>query len=75
MNKLANLPPSQKQQAGRKLKGKRKGMCMEDRPLLEPNAAGIDIGSSCCRSCAPWPVGGALFVLRVQCALELSSEW
>jgi transposase len=26
-------------------KGKRKGMCMEDRPLLEPNAAGIDIGA------------------------------
>src|SRR5664279_4280104 len=24
---------------------KRKGMCLEDRPLLEPNAAGIDIGA------------------------------
>ena len=35
--------PSQKQ-VNRK-KGKRKGMCMEDRPLLEPNAAGIDIGA------------------------------
>src|SRR3982751_704725 len=23
----------------------RKGMCLEDRPILEPNAAGIDIGS------------------------------
>src|ERR1700676_5443849 len=25
--------------------GKRKGMCLEDRPILEPNAAGIDIGA------------------------------
>jgi transposase len=25
--------------------GKRKGMCLEDRPVLEPNAAGIDIGA------------------------------
>jgi hypothetical protein len=24
---------------------RRKGMCLEDRPLLEPNAAGIDIGA------------------------------
>ncbi|MGH9629940.1 MAG: hypothetical protein ACRD7E_16605, partial [Bryobacteraceae bacterium] len=24
---------------------KRKGMCLEDRPLLEPNAGGIDIGA------------------------------
>jgi transposase len=24
---------------------KRKGMCLEDRPILEPNAAGIDIGA------------------------------
>jgi transposase len=45
MKKRANLPPSPKQQAGRKRKGKRKGMCMEDRPLLEQNAAGIDIGA------------------------------
>src|SRR6266446_7372101 len=45
MNKRGNLPPSQKQQTGRKRKGKRKGMCMEDRPLLEQNAAGIDIGA------------------------------
>ena len=46
MNKRGNLPPSQKQQTGRKRKGKRKGMCMEDRPLLEQNAAGIDIGAT-----------------------------
>jgi transposase len=26
-------------------KRKRKGMCLEDRPELEPNAAGIDIGA------------------------------
>src|SRR5271169_2891694 len=31
--------------AQRKWSGKRKGMCLEDRPLLEPNAAGIDIGA------------------------------
>jgi transposase len=44
MKKGTNLPPSQKQ-AGRKRKGKRKGMCMDDRPLLEQNAAGVDIGA------------------------------
>lgn len=37
--------PSQKQVSGNRKKSKRKGMCMEDRPLLEPNAAGIDIGT------------------------------
>ncbi len=31
--------------SGRAKKGNRKGMCLEDRPLLEPNAAGIDIGA------------------------------
>src|SRR5712671_7889633 len=32
--------------AGKGKRGlKRKGMCLEDRPLLEPNAAGIDIGA------------------------------
>jgi len=25
--------------------GKGKGMCLQDRPILEPNAAGIDIGA------------------------------
>ena len=29
----------------RKRGGRRKGMCLEDRPILEPNAAGIDIGA------------------------------
>ena len=36
-------PPSSN--SGRAKKGNRKGMCLEDRPLLEPNAAGIDIGA------------------------------
>jgi len=32
--------------AGKGKRGrKRKGMCMEDRPILEANAAGIDIGA------------------------------
>jgi transposase len=26
-------------------RGRRKGMCLEDRPVLEPNAAGIDVGA------------------------------
>src|ERR1043166_3492732 len=30
---------------GRGRKRKQKGMCLEDRPVLEPNAAGIDIGA------------------------------
>jgi transposase len=33
-------------EAGKGKRGRRrKGMCLEDRPLLEPNAAGIDIGA------------------------------
>jgi hypothetical protein len=28
-----------------KRRRRRKGMCLEDRPILEPNAAGIDIGA------------------------------
>src|SRR5204862_3136850 len=36
----------EKTRAGKGKRGrKRKGMCMEDRPLLEQNAAGIDIGA------------------------------
>jgi transposase len=36
----------QSSQVGRpKQGGKRKGLCLQDRPLLEPNAAGIDIGA------------------------------
>jgi len=35
-------PVTKKNQAG---KSKRKGMCLQDRPVLEPNAAGIDIGA------------------------------
>jgi transposase len=39
-------PGQEKPAAGqRKRGGKRKGMCLEDRPILEPNAAGIDIGA------------------------------
>jgi transposase len=29
----------------RQKKHRRKGMCLEDRPILEPNAAGIDVGA------------------------------
>jgi hypothetical protein len=36
----------QKSAAGQgKRSRKRKGMCLEDRPILEANAAGIDIGA------------------------------
>src|SRR5215468_456843 len=28
-----------------KRRGRNKGMCLEDRPVLEPNAAGIDVGA------------------------------
>jgi transposase len=39
-------PAEEKIKAGKsKRGGKRKGMCLEDRPILEPNAAGIDIGA------------------------------
>src|SRR5580700_4900444 len=32
--------------AGKSKRGRRrKGMCLDDRPILEPNAAGIDIGA------------------------------
>jgi hypothetical protein len=41
----SSLPPSPEQTGRKQKKGKRKGMCLEDRPLLEPNAAGIDIGA------------------------------
>jgi hypothetical protein len=32
-------------ETGRHRKRKRKGMCLEDRPVLVPNAGGIDIGA------------------------------
>jgi hypothetical protein len=39
-------PGEQKSAVGQgKRGGKRKGMCLEDRPILEPNAAGMDIGA------------------------------
>ena len=39
-------PAEEKTRAGKgKRGGRRKGMCLEDRPILEPNAAGIDIGA------------------------------
>ena len=39
-------PGQEKPAAGQGKKGgKRKGMCLKDRPILEPNAAGIDIGA------------------------------
>src|ERR1022692_409164 len=36
---------AKKKAAAGKGKRRRKGMTLEDRPLLEPNAAGIDIGA------------------------------
>ena len=35
------------QPGGAKVKARKrkKGMCLEDRPVLEPNAAGIDVGA------------------------------
>jgi transposase len=37
---------AEKAKVGKGKRGrKRKGMCLEDRPVLEPNAAGIDIGA------------------------------
>ena len=39
-------PAEEKTKAGKGNRGRnRKGMCLEDRPILEPNAAGIDIGA------------------------------
>ena len=36
----------EKPKVGKRKRGrKRKGMCLDDRPVLEPNAAGIDIGA------------------------------
>ena len=37
-----NVPPSASKPTRRRRK---KGMCLEDRPVLEPNAAGIDVGA------------------------------
>lgn len=38
--------PGEEIAAGKGKRGrKRKGMCLDDRPILEPNAAGIDIGA------------------------------
>src|SRR6204780_2957029 len=49
MSKGKQDPPKSGEKASRASKGKRrrrrKGMCLEDRPLLEPNAGGIDIGA------------------------------
>ena len=44
------MPSKRKQQKSRQVRGRgrkrrQKGMCLEDRPVLEPNAAGIDIGA------------------------------
>ena len=36
--------PGNRQQRQKKHR-RRKGMCLEDRPILEPHAAGIDIGA------------------------------
>src|SRR5260370_33709202 len=49
MSKQEKQPPKsgeEKAETSKSKRGrKRKGMCLEDRPLLEPNAAGIDIGA------------------------------
>src|SRR5205807_4531015 len=37
-----HLPSSQTKSKRRR---RNKGMCLEDRPVLEPNAAGIDVGA------------------------------
>src|SRR5271169_2057474 len=45
-NKHSKKPGEQNTAAGKGRRGrKRKGMCLEDRPILEANAAGIDIGA------------------------------
>ncbi len=44
--KHSQKPAERTSTAGKGKRGrKRKGMCLEDRPILEPNAAGIDIGA------------------------------
>ena len=49
MSKQKQQPPKSAEEMAGAGKGKRgrrrKGMCLEDRPLLEPNAGGIDIGA------------------------------
>jgi len=49
MSKQEKQPPKsgeEKAETSKSKRGrKRKGMCLEDRPLLEPDAAGIDIGA------------------------------
>lgn len=47
MAKKANQPEKLEETkgTGRHRKRKRKGMCLEDRPVLVPNAGGIDIGA------------------------------
>lgn len=49
MSKQEKHPPEsceKKTEAGKGKRGRRrKGMCLDDRPLVEPNAAGIDIGA------------------------------
>jgi transposase len=49
MSKSEKQPPKSGEEKAETSKNKcgrkRKGMCLEDRPLLEPNAAGIDIGA------------------------------
>jgi hypothetical protein len=49
MSKEKKQPPKsgeEKAEAGKDKRGRRrKGMCLADRPLLEPNAGGIDIGA------------------------------
>jgi hypothetical protein len=41
----SNEPKQAQTKQSRRKKKRRKGMCLEDRPILENNAAGIDIGA------------------------------
>ena len=43
-----DVPLEDQPQSGKttpKRRRRNKGMCLEDRPILEPNAAGIDVGA------------------------------
>ncbi len=53
MDSQASPQSAASSNSGRAKKGNRKGMCLGDRPLLEPNAAGIDIG----RAYSKIPIG------------------
>jgi transposase len=45
MNKPGANNPLPNEAKSKRRRGRNKGMCLEDRPVLEPNAAGIDVGA------------------------------